>query len=143
MRTGLRVLADFEAAVGRTPLMRLKAASVATGCDIFGKCEFLNPGGSVKDRAALSIIRDAEARAADDLLHGLHGDLGLRLHRCGRVRRRRLHRGFSACSRGTSAAVSHAQRTAMQRSTAVLSQRQSAPMGDSGRLTEAGGKNEL
>ena len=44
--------------------MRLKAASAATGCTILGKCEFLNPGGSVKDRPALFIVRDAIARGA-------------------------------------------------------------------------------
>ena len=47
-------------AIGNTPLIRLKAASEATGCDILGKAEFLNPGQSVKDRAALAIIRKAE-----------------------------------------------------------------------------------
>ena len=46
--------------IGDTPLIRLKAASEATGCEILGKAEFLNPGQSVKDRAALCIIRDAE-----------------------------------------------------------------------------------
>ena len=48
--------------IGNTPLIRLRAASEATGCEILGKAEFLNPGGSVKDRAALSIIQDAEKR---------------------------------------------------------------------------------
>ena len=48
--------------IGRTPLIRLKAASQETGCNILGKAEFLNPGQSVKDRAALGIIRDAESR---------------------------------------------------------------------------------
>ena len=48
--------------IGGTPLVRLNAASEATGCEILGKAEFLNPGQSVKDRAALGIIRDAEAR---------------------------------------------------------------------------------
>jgi cysteine synthase A len=48
--------------VGNTPLVRLHQASELTGCEILGKCEFLNPGGSVKDRAALYIIPDAEAR---------------------------------------------------------------------------------
>ena len=49
-------------AIGQTPLIRLRKASEATGCTILGKAEFLNPGGSVKDRAALFIIRDAERR---------------------------------------------------------------------------------
>jgi cysteine synthase A len=52
----------FWGAVGRTPLIRLKRASAATGCEILGKAEFMNPGGSVKDRAALGILRDAVAR---------------------------------------------------------------------------------
>ena len=48
--------------IGNTPLVRLAGPSEAAGCDIYGKCEFANPGASVKDRAALYIIRDAEAR---------------------------------------------------------------------------------
>ena len=52
----------FIGAIGNTPLIKLKQASERTGCTILGKAEFLNPGGSVKDRAALAIIRDAEAR---------------------------------------------------------------------------------
>ena len=48
--------------IGRTPLVRLNAASEETGCEILGKAEFMNPGGSVKDRAALGIVRDAERR---------------------------------------------------------------------------------
>ena len=52
----------FWGAVGRTPLIRLKRASEATGCEILGKAEFMNPGGSVKDRAALGILQDAVAR---------------------------------------------------------------------------------
>ncbi|MGD0642188.1 MAG: cysteine synthase A [Roseiarcus sp.] len=51
-------------AIGHTPLIKLRAASEATGCTILGKAEFMNPGGSVKDRAALAIIRDAIARGA-------------------------------------------------------------------------------
>ena len=46
--------------IGNTPLVRLAGPSAEAGCDIYGKCEFLNPGGSVKDRAALGIVRDAE-----------------------------------------------------------------------------------
>ena len=53
---------DLASAIGNTPLIRLRGPSEATGCDILGKCEFLNPGQSVKDRAALWIIRDAVAR---------------------------------------------------------------------------------
>jgi len=48
--------------IGNTPLIRLKKASDLTGCEIYGKAEFLNPGQSVKDRAAIYIIRDAEER---------------------------------------------------------------------------------
>ncbi|NKB45492.1 MAG: cysteine synthase A [Alphaproteobacteria bacterium] len=53
---------DFIAAVGNTPLIRLKWASEVSGANIFGKAEFMNPGGSVKDRAALYMIQDAEKR---------------------------------------------------------------------------------
>jgi cysteine synthase A len=54
--------ADLAAAVGNTPLIRLNKVSEATGCEILGKAEFMNPGQSVKDRAALFIIRDAIAK---------------------------------------------------------------------------------
>mmetsp|Transcript_7491 Transcript_7491/g.33250 ORF Transcript_7491/g.33250 Transcript_7491/m.33250 type:complete len:385 (-) Transcript_7491:839-1993(-) len=56
------VYSGFEDAVGNTPLIRLRKASEQTGCEIYGKCEFMNPGGSVKDRAALYLIKDAEER---------------------------------------------------------------------------------
>ena len=55
---------DVVGAIGRTPLIRLRSASEATGCTILGKAEFMNPGGSVKDRAALAIVRDAAERGA-------------------------------------------------------------------------------
>jgi cysteine synthase A len=58
----MKVRSGFIDSIGNTPLIKLKAASAATGCDIYGKAEFLNPGGSVKDRAALAIIEDAEKR---------------------------------------------------------------------------------
>jgi cysteine synthase A len=58
------VRSGFIDSIGNTPLIKLKAASAATGCDIYGKAEFLNPGGSVKDRAALAMIQDAEKRGA-------------------------------------------------------------------------------
>ena len=48
--------------IGNTPLIKLRAASEITGCNIYGKAEFMNPGGSVKDRAALTLIRDAETK---------------------------------------------------------------------------------
>ncbi|MBR0661428.1 cysteine synthase A [Neoroseomonas oryzicola] len=56
------IVDGFEGAVGNTPLIRLRRASAATGCEILGKAEFMNPGGSVKDRAGLGIILDAEKR---------------------------------------------------------------------------------
>ncbi len=58
----MQIRSDFVDAVGNTPLIKLKRASEETGCTILGKAEFLNPGGSVKDRAAKHIILDAEAR---------------------------------------------------------------------------------
>ncbi|MBV1798960.1 cysteine synthase A [Siccirubricoccus sp. G192] len=60
--TSTHVVDGFAGAVGNTPLIRLRRASEATGCEILGKAEFMNPGGSVKDRAALGIIEDAERR---------------------------------------------------------------------------------
>jgi cysteine synthase A len=58
----MNVRSGFIDSIGNTPMIRLRAASEATGCDIYGKAEFLNPGGSVKDRAALAMILDAEKR---------------------------------------------------------------------------------
>ena len=58
----MNVRSGFIDSIGNTPLIKLRAASEATGCNIYGKAEFLNPGGSVKDRAALAMIRDAEKR---------------------------------------------------------------------------------
>lgn len=69
--------------IGNTPLIRLNAASVATGCEIYGKCEFLNPGQSVKDRAALWIIRDGEKSGAlkpgGTIVEGTAGNTGIGL----------------------------------------------------------------
>ena len=56
------IRSDFLDAVGNTPLLKLRKASELTGCNILGKAEFMNPGGSVKDRAAKAIVLDAEAR---------------------------------------------------------------------------------
>ena len=53
---------NFIESIGNTPLIKLKAASEITGCNIFGKAEYLNPGGSVKDRAALALIKDAQEK---------------------------------------------------------------------------------
>ena len=69
--------------IGNTPLLRLDRASEETGCDIYGKAEFLNPGGSVKDRAALGIIRAAEAsgtlKPGGTIVEGTAGNTGIGL----------------------------------------------------------------
>ena len=54
----LNLKKDFKECIGNTPLIKLKLASEISGCNIYGKCEFLNPGGSIKDRAAYQIIKD-------------------------------------------------------------------------------------
>jgi cysteine synthase len=70
-------------AIGNTPLIRLERASRETGCDIYGKAEFMNPGGSVKDRAALAIIRHAMAegrlRPGGVIVEGTAGNTGIGL----------------------------------------------------------------
>lgn len=70
-------------AIGKTPLIRLQSASERTGCEIFGKAEFLNPGQSVKDRAALGIIRDAESKGLLQkdgvIVEGTAGNTGIGL----------------------------------------------------------------
>ena len=70
-------------AIGNTPLIRLKRASEETGCEILGKAEFLNPGQSVKDRAALGIIRDAESKGllkpGGTIVEGTAGNTGIGL----------------------------------------------------------------
>lgn len=74
---------DMPSAIGNTPLIRLNAVSEATGCEIWGKAEFLNPGQSVKDRAALYIINDAVARGAIEpggtIVEGTAGNTGIGL----------------------------------------------------------------
>ena len=65
----------FIETIGNTPLIRLEAASEATGCEILGKAEFMNPGGSIKDRAAWWMIREAERDGS--LQPGLWEDLGV------------------------------------------------------------------
>ena len=76
-------LPDTLALIGNTPLVRLKGPSDATGCDIYGKCEFLNPGASVKDRAALAIVEDAEERGVlkpgGTIVEGTAGNTGIGL----------------------------------------------------------------
>jgi len=70
-------------AIGNTPLIRLKKASELTGCNILGKAEFMNPGGSIKDRAALSIVLDAERRGilkpGGVIVEGTAGNTGIGL----------------------------------------------------------------
>jgi cysteine synthase A len=77
-------------AIGNTPLIRLRRASEATGCTILGKAEFMNPGGSVKDRAALAIIADAEAagllRPGGTIVEGTAGNTGIGLTLVGNAR---------------------------------------------------------
>jgi cysteine synthase A len=84
------IAADLEAAIGNTPLIRLRRASDATGCTILGKAEFMNPGGSVKDRAGLAIIRDAEQRGVlkpgGVVVEGTAGNTGIGLTLVGNAR---------------------------------------------------------
>jgi cysteine synthase len=74
---------DLADAVGNTPLIRLRRASEETGCEILGKAEFLNPGQSVKDRAALWIIRDAMQKGllspGGTIVEGTAGNTGIGL----------------------------------------------------------------
>jgi len=80
----------FVAAIGNTPLIKLRRASELTGCTILGKAEFLNPGGSVKDRAAWAIIKDAEERGAlrpgGVIVEGTAGNTGIGLALVGNAR---------------------------------------------------------
>jgi cysteine synthase len=80
----------FIDAVGNTPLIRLRKASELTGCDVFGKAEFLNPGGSVKDRAAKYMILDAEERGdlqpGGVVVEGTAGNTGIGLALVGNAR---------------------------------------------------------
>jgi len=79
----MRACTDLADAIGNTPLIRLRKASAATGCDIWGKAEFMNPGQSVKDRAALYMIRDAVAsgalRPGGTIVEGTAGNTGIGL----------------------------------------------------------------
>jgi cysteine synthase len=80
----------FTATIGNTPLIKLRKASEITGCTILGKAEFLNPGGSVKDRAALYIILDAEKRGVIQkgglVVEGTAGNTGIGLALVGNAR---------------------------------------------------------
>ena len=86
----MKVLDGFAETVGKTPLIRLREVSEETGCEILGKAEFLNPGSSVKDRAALFIIKDAEERGALEpgglIVEGTAGNTGIGLALCGNAR---------------------------------------------------------
>lgn len=79
----MHVATDLAEAIGNTPLIRLRRASEATGCEILGKAEFMNPGQSVKDRAALYIIRDAVESGAlkpgGTIVEGTAGNTGIGL----------------------------------------------------------------
>ena len=83
-------LPGFVAAIGNTPLIRLKGISDMTGCDIYGKAEFMNPGGSVKDRAAKAIIEDAEASGnlgpGGLIVEGTAGNTGIGLTMVGNAK---------------------------------------------------------
>ena len=86
----MNVRDGFIDTIGNTPLIRLKRASEETGCEILGKAEFLNPGGSVKDRAAWAIIKDAEAkgqiRPGGVIVEGTAGNTGIGLALVARAR---------------------------------------------------------
>jgi len=74
---------DFISGIGNTPLIKLRAASEITGCNIYGKAEFMNPGGSVKDRAALALIKDAQEKKlilkGGTIVEGTAGNTGIGL----------------------------------------------------------------
>jgi len=86
----MKIRDGFVGTIGNTPLIRLRAASEFTGCNILGKAEFLNPGGSVKDRAALYMILDAEQRGAlkpgGTIVEGTAGNTGIGLALVGNAR---------------------------------------------------------
>jgi cysteine synthase A len=79
----MTIVPDTLALIGNTPLVRLKGPSEAAGADIYGKCEFANPGASVKDRAALFIVEDAEERGllqpGGTIVEGTAGNTGIGL----------------------------------------------------------------
>ncbi len=86
----MNVRDGFLETIGNTPLIRLKGPSQATGCNILGKAEFLNPGSSVKDRAALFIVRDAEEKGllkpGGVIVEGTAGNTGIGLALVGNAR---------------------------------------------------------
>src|ERR1700761_4411037 len=85
-----RWAADLADAIGNTPLIKLRRVSEETGCTILGKAEFMNPGGSVKDRAGLAIILDAERRGTlkpgGAIVEGTAGNTGIGLTLVGNSR---------------------------------------------------------
>ena len=85
-----RITENFIDLIGNTPLVKLRKASELTGCTIFGKCEFMNPGGSVKDRAAKYIVLDAERRKVIEpgglIVEGTAGNTGIGLAHVGNSR---------------------------------------------------------
>ena len=90
MESAMEIRDGFIGSVGNTPLIKLRRASEETGCTILGKAEFLNPGGSVKDRAALYIIKDAEERGllrpGGVIVEGTAGNTGIGLALVGNAR---------------------------------------------------------
>jgi cysteine synthase A len=86
----VNVCADIVGLVGHTPLLKLRGASALTGCTILGKAEFLNPGGSIKDRTALGLILDAEVRGelrpGTTIVEGTAGNTGIGLAMLGASR---------------------------------------------------------
>jgi len=86
----MQIRNDFIETIGHTPLVKLRRASELTGCTILGKAEFLNPGGSVKDRAAWGIVKDAEERGAlhpgGVIVEGTAGNTGIGLALVGNAR---------------------------------------------------------
>jgi len=87
---GTHIVDGLVGAIGHTPMIRLRRASEATGCTILGKAEFMNPGGSVKDRAGLAIIEDAERRGflkpGGTVVEGTAGNTGIGLTLVGNAR---------------------------------------------------------
>jgi len=84
------IYSGFMEAIGNTPLIRLNKISNLTGCEIYGKAEFMNPGGSVKDRAARGIIQHAEKngllKPGGMIVEGTAGNTGISLAMCGNAR---------------------------------------------------------
>ena len=85
--TMVNIKDNFLQSIGNTPLIKLKAASEITGCNIYGKAEYLNPGGSVKDRAALALIKDAEEKKLISkggmIVEGTAGNTGISMTQLG------------------------------------------------------------